>query len=515
MKCGGAVRLGLKVLWKTMKWGFIVFCIFAGSLFFREQRVPGSWVVFFFERHAPQHLVLNVDSLSFGFRGGIRIDGIRLYDASAADPTRLLAGAESVCLDLFQRDLRVVGARYERLPDGYYAPGNQERNARVEAEFPKLGVWAVTLDRPDILAVRPKRVTATVKVAERRIEFDDIRLEWPDADNTRMAITGSSYVDLDEQRVEGRVRGLAKQSHIRPLLVALDVPVSLPYMDGFTEVPEPCDAACSWSIDLERSDLLDLGLELHPVLGKYNSVPMRRADGEIHVRNWTRGNCLNYHTKVGPVSATDVKGRQLRGTVDILGTNNYNVVRVEATSAQPVADVLKIGGFTGDYVGDEVIGDSECQLEFRFPRAMTNNYEVLNGRGHVAIKNGQIMRMKGFGGLLKAMPQVAPAVTWFSDSTQASGDYVIENGVLKTDDVYIEGTVFSIKMYGTFDTVKNALDFTVRVQFTQKDSFMGKILHPLTWPFTKLLLEFRLTGSPDDPQWKYVSVIDRVVEAVK
>ena len=39
----------------------------------------------------------------------------------------------------------------------------------------------------------------------------------------------------------------------------------------------------------------------------------------------------------------DVKGWKLHGTVDILGTNGYNVVQVKATSAQPVADVLKIG----------------------------------------------------------------------------------------------------------------------------------------------------------------------------
>ena len=49
----------------------------------------------------------------------------------------------------------------------------------------------------------------------------------------------------------------------------------------------------------------------------------------------------------------------------------------------------------------------------------------------------------------------------------------------------------------------------------KKDSLAGKILHPLTWPFTKLLLEFRLRGSPSEPEWKYVSVIDRVLEVAK
>ena len=92
---------------------------------------------------------------------------------------------------------------------------------------------------------------------------------------------------------------------------------------------------------------------------------------------------------------------------------------------------------------------------------------------------------------------------------------MIEKGVIKTDNIYIEGTVFSIKMFGTFDCCKNKLDFTVRVQFTKKDSLVGKILHPLTWPFTKLLLEFKLTGTSENPKWEYISVIDRMLDAAK
>ena len=161
------------------------------------------------------------------------------------------------------------------------------------------------------------------------------------------------------------------------------------------------------------------------------------------------------------------------------------------------------------------MGNSSCKLKFEFPRSMTNNYEVLNGSGHVEVRDGQIMRMKGFKGLLALLADKVPGVAWFTDSTQASCDYVIENGVVKTDNIYIEGSVFSIKMYGTFDATRDSLDFTVRVQFTKRDSIMGKVLHPITWPFTKLMLEFRLTGTSDEPKWSYVSVIDRVVDVAK
>ena len=497
-----------------MKWVFIVFFVFLGSLFFRAQQVPSSWVESIFAEYAPTNLVLHVDSLSFGFHYGLTVEGFRLYDREKANPLEILAGADHIAVDFLRRRVCIDGAKYLRLPDSYYAPGNEERNARVEGELPELGRFSLVLNHPDILAVRPLRVTAEVDVRRDGVFFDRIHLDWPDQDEEHMSIDGSCYVDLSRQVVEGKIDGLAKQPHIRPLLVALDVPVSLPYFDGFTEVPGPVPSTCGWHVNLINNDF-DLDLGLHPTMGKYNTVSMKKADGNIHLHVYTRGTSLNYRQTIGPIIAVGLKDQPLEGTVIVSGTNGYNCVEVTAKSGLPVADILKIGGFTGDYVGDEVFGDSKCQLEFRFPRAMTNNYEVLDGKGHLTIKNGQLMRMKGFKGLIEAMPAIAPAVSWFSDTTQASCDYVIEKGVLKTDNIYVEGTLFSIKMYGQFDAVKNEMDFTVRVQFTKKDSLLGKLLHPLTWPFTKLLLEFKLTGTPEDTKWNYISVIDRVLEVAK
>ena len=513
MKSGAAVRKVVRVTLKTVKWIFIVFCVYLGSLFFREERMPGAWLERFWDNRLPSNLVLHMGEVSFGFRHGLHIRNLRLYDSARKDALTPVVSADSIGYYPFFGRLRIEGLKYVRLPDAYYEPGNHERNERVEATFPNLGSLSVSLIRPDVLGIRPESLTFTVEITPKRIDFRGMHLIWPDQD-AQMEVDGFCFVDLNRQEVYGEVNGLARQAHIRPLLVAVDVPVAYPYMDGFTEVPEPCKSWCAWKVDLVRSDF-DLWLELHPVLGKYNSVPMKRADGKIHLHNYTRNDCLNYVTTVGPITGTDVEGRSLEGTVVITGTNNHNTVTVDAKSAQPLADILKIGGFTGDYVGEDVFGNSECRLVFDFPRAMSNNYEVLNGSGHITVRDGRLMRMKGFRGLIDAMPNIAPAITWFTDSTQASGDYVIENGVVRTDNVYIEGTLFSIKMYGWFDAVKNEQEFNVRVQFAKSDSMIGKILHPLTWPFTKLLLEFRLTGSPESPKWAYVSVIDRVVEAVK
>ena len=503
----------LRALTKTVKFIFIVFCFFLLSLCFIDWSLPGSVVSPLIARQLPPRLVLNVDRLCFGFRNGVTVENLRLYDRERRDATTPLVSVEKLSVDPLSRRVMVVAPKYARLHDGYYEPGNLERNARVEATFPSIPRFHLQVEQTDILGVVADRLYADVEVTPSRASFDNILLVWPDADR-HMTLEGFCTIDLGRQQVLGEVKGLTTQRHIRPLLVALDVPVSLPYFDGFTEVTEPVPACCRWDVNLVNSDF-DLDLDIKPTLGAYNTVKMRSADGHIHLHPYTRGTSLNYVTTVKLNSAIDANERPLSGTVTITGTNGYNTVDIDAKSAMPAADILKIGGFEDEYLDRDIIGDLTGKLQFRFPRAMTNNYEVLNGAGHIRVENGQVMRMKGFAGLIELLADKVPGVSYITDRTNASCDYVIENGVVKTDNIYIEGGLFSIKMYGQFDAVKDALDFRVRVQFLKNDSLMGKLLHPVTWVFTKLLLEFRLTGGAHAPQWEYVSVVDRVMEVVK
>lgn len=507
------MRKFCRILLKTVKWTFIVFFIYVISLFFREERVPGAWAEAFVRRYLPEGFVPHVDSFSFGFRHGLHLRDLRVFDPSSRDPMTPVVSFSALDLQPFSRRVRIFDLRYPSLPDEYYMPGHRCRKGPLEAHFPDLGRLQVEMVHPDVLGIRPERVEFDLEVSSRRIDASRFQLIWPDRD-VRAKLNGSCSIDVDRQELLGEVEGLAKQQHIRPLLLAVDVPAVLPYMDGFTDVPSPCPSRCAWKFDFVRSEL-DLWLDLKPELGKYNSVPMKWANGRIHVHNRSREEGLEFESTVGPITGEDVEGKTLDGTVLIAGTNGYSTVTVRAKSSQPLAALLKIGGFEGDYVGEDVFGNTECDLEFRFPRAMTNNFEVLNGRGHLSVRGGRLMRMKGFKGLIEAMPSVAPAVTWFSDSTEASCDYVITNGVIKSDNVYIEGTCFSIRMDGWLDAAKDVQDFKVTVQFAKKDSMVGKLLRPLTWPFTKLLLEFRLRGSPSEPKWSYVSVIDRVMEVIK
>lgn len=135
----------------------------------------------------------------------------------------------------------------------------------------------------------------------------------------------------------------------------------------------------------------------------------------------------------------------------------------------------------------------------------------LNGRGSFKIDDGHLAQMKLFAGLTAILADKVPGVGFLVNQSQASADFTVTNGIFRSDNVFIEGGLISIKGWGTYDIPKDNLDYTVRVQFLKNDSLMGKIVHPITWPFTKLLLEFRATGPLDAPKWEYISILDRIL----
>ena len=616
------MKKAAKFLMKTVKWTFIVFCVFLGSLFFREQRIPADWIVSAVSSHVPSNIVFKCDSASFGFRRGARMRGVRLYDRERMDPVKAVVSADSASVDFFLRRVRIVGLKIPRLHDGYYLPGNLERNGRLDVEIPDVPSFTLTLVRPDVLGIAPERAVATVRTNPRRVEFEDVRVSWPDIDRA-MSVDGSVYIDFDEQRFHAVARGEARQSHIRPLLVTLDVPSAVSYMDAFTGVTEPVPVSASWDVNLVNNDFR-MHLDLHPTLGRYNGVPMRRVDGELGLEVYTRGTNLNCVTTVGPLSALDPKGRTLDGRLAVVVTNDITRLEFDAKSGLALKDILSIAdclndgtldcvscetppeitvtgtlmpdparqaennlhgtvafkrgvffespvedvAFSYSYVGDtisfddislrgkeggrytgkaklhvpasdpdsasfsmafscrdgslgeiaEVLGSDfggrhgvvNSEVEVTGPIS-TNLYPYINGRGRVRVTEGRLAQMKLFMGLTDYLAANVPGVASLVNQSQASVDYTITNGVFASNNILIEGDVFSIKAAGTYDISADKLDFTVRLQLLKNDSFLGKLVHPVMFPFTKLLLEFKVTGSAEDPKWDYISVLDRIL----
>ena len=504
----GKIKRLLAILWTATKLLFVAFVFFFFYLVWRPVPVPKILSEAVVDSFIPDNLVVRFKSISFGFVDGLKITSLAVFDKGRAKNDVPVISADEIVLQPFQRIVYLRRLVASRLHDGYYESGNAEKNEVVNFQLPQFSRFLVVLENPDILCVCPSNVVADVFSKDNKLSIDRARVEWYDAAE-KASVDGACYIDFNKQELCGEVYGAVKQHHIRPLLDAIEIYSALPYIDAFTEVKGNVPAKCSWKVNLVNNDF-DMNLDLHPVLGKYNNVDMMRADGGIDLHVYTRGEHLNYSHVFGPITAIGPKGENLSGTVRVDGSNGFNTVSIKAESVLPLADLLKIGGFAGDFVSREVVGESKCDILFKFPRAEAGNLAHLDGEGSLSIHNGQIMRLKGFTGLVALLADKLPGFSVLTDSTDASCTYTIEKGVVKTDDLYIEGSVFTVKMYGTYNSVADKLDFTVRVQFLKKDSLAGKILNSITWPFAKLLLEYRLTGSADNPKWDYISVIDRI-----
>lgn len=604
-----------------MKFFFIIFVVFLISLFFREQRLPRSWLDSLTDSISTPEFLVRCDSAAFGFRHGITLRGIRAYDLTNTNEFETVASASAVSISPVRRIIRVVGATYKSLPDSYYQPGYKERNEPLVLDLPNLPSFRLILEHPDILGLAPEKVTANVHVRRNQISFDEVHVEWP-ASSRRISEDGYFRIDLADQRAHGEVHGIATQPHIRPLLVALDIPSAMPYFDAFTDVPSPVVASGDFDVNLVNNDFRMI-LDLRPEMGKYNDVEMTRAEGKLDLDVRTRGTNLTVRFRVDLPIALDPKGRQLSGGIGLLMTNDVVRLDLSAISKLMLPDILGIvdviepdtldfikcetapeitaDGHIGTSVADagwnslagaarfwrgsvfgfqtrsasldwnfecdtlalsnirargkdggEVVGNIVIRMpefeeenmtfvadgeyndgtlneladifdldlkdkngivnsEFEISGPLVTNIVAgLNGRGSTRVTDGHLLQMNIFAGLTELLADHVPGVDYIVNQSQASVDFTISNGVFRTENFFIEGGLVSLKGWGEYDMNEDQLDFTVRAQFLKKESFLGSIVHPVTWPFTKLLLEFKASGSLYDPKWKYISVIDRI-----
>ncbi len=140
--------------------------------------------------------------------------------------------------------------------------------------------------------------------------------------------------------------------------------------------------------------------------------------------------------------------------------------------------------------------------------------ENLSGGGRVTIRNGVIHRMKIFAGLTDYLTRTIPGIASIVDQSSGSMDFAIRDGVLHTDNLLLEGNIFSIAGKGTYNFATDKLDFTVRVNIFKQKTIAGRISRLITLPFTRLLLEFKVFGELENPDWAYVNIIEKITEGL-
>ncbi len=637
----------MKKIFKMFKWlAFFIagsFFVVVAALLSFEIEVPQSVLSGVCEKLSTDSFLVCVDRVSVRVPRRIRLERVRVLDRACAEAKPFMsANRVTACLRFDRWPLRLRNMLsaveieepcFPRMPASYYEPVTNvaSRSAvrepvRLELPFelPELRSFELRLVRPEILGiVASSAEVSEVRCSPARLEVKGARVQWPDAD-VRMVAEGEVTLDFGQQRLFGQVHGQARQRNIRPMLWdALDVKSAFPYFDGFTGVETPVDVSCLFDVDFQKQEF-EINVPLHPTGGRYNGVPVRKADGNVGVHLYGFSEPFDVRVTVGPVEGALKDGGKVSGTVryenfvdrpavyfddvemtttlsnalavadvftdgtlDCLQPEGATTIRLEGVLAvrdTPVSTnrvdgtiafergtffgiplrfanvgfatrgtrvsfdgaraALPHGGkLTGDGWVDSPDGVAETArfgvsleggglsfadvsdvlgLSFGGDKGSvsgslsltgglgTNAVSTLCGRGDVKIEDGQLGQIRFFAGLTSLMAEKVPGISALVNQSAGEIVFSLSNGVVRAEKLLIEGKVFSVRGVGLCDLATGGIDMLVRVQLFRNDSFLNTLATPITWPFSKLLLQFRVRGTLDDPHWDYAPVIDNV-----
>jgi len=123
----------------------------------------------------------------------------------------------------------------------------------------------------------------------------------------------------------------------------------------------------------------------------------------------------------------------------------------------------------------------------------------LQGDGSIRISDGRVFMLPVFGGLSVFMTKIIPGLGFVLSQNHAKADYEIKAGRVYTDDLVVEGSVLSLKGYGSY-MLGGDINFDVQVKLLKGHTLGGKFFRALTYPISKLF-EFKVRGPISDPNW--------------
>lgn len=242
--------------------------------------------------------------------------------------------------------------------------------------------------------------------------------------------------------------------------------------------------------------LNDLAGTLAFKTGSFLDIPLRDVETQFNVKGSTiefaGSRALSQHggsiAGEGAIVFRDCWTPPARFSVDLACTNT------------PLPDLAEAFGFE---VGD-VTGVLDGRVGLSGPIG-TNVVGKLNGGGRISCQARRLAHMKFFSGLTSFLAKKVMGGAHLEeaaslDFSRAACDFSISNGVLRTDNLLIEGRVLSIVAAGSYDIPDKRLDVSVRVKLLKWD--LGGLTKPISW-VSESLLDFKVTGSLEDPQWAY------------
>jgi len=172
-------------------------------------------------------------------------------------------------------------------------------------------------------------------------------------------------------------------------------------------------------------------------------------------------------------------------------TIDFNpVVKLLSRHPEKVPTDIRMGHLTGDVQLSGLTG--------------SNWLQSIVSKGNVAIDNGCLLQIPLFGPLSRLLSRLVPNLGCLAQ-TEFQSNVKIQEGILRIDKAYLYGNVISIVMNGDYIIKTDTLNIDVQIKLLRK-GLIAKLINLITYPFTKIFLEFHLGGTLSDPVWRPVNV---------
>jgi hypothetical protein len=159
---------------------------------------------------------------------------------------------------------------------------------------------------------------------------------------------------------------------------------------------------------------------------------------------------------------------------------------LEATGAE---SSLNVGGFL----------DLDLQAEGLF-----GDFQSFRGDGNFQLRGADLGEVHLLG-ILSRLLKVTPLGFTSLQFTEAEAQFRIDLNKLEIPDLRLNGPSSEIRAGGIYLMDQDDLDFSLRLRFMSESRIplLSVLLSPVLEPLAHIL-EIRLTGSPADPQWRFL-----------
>lgn len=236
------------------------------------------------------------------------------------------------------------------------------------------------------------------------------------------------------------------------------------------------------SSDLEKQQTLD-------IMGYLNRGTFDAVVCEVPPRVTAKGvfNCDDVN-----IAANDFSGRFELAAGEIFGQRFTDAeMDYRLKGSEIVLTNLTAKGSSG--------GDVSAWMRFHLPIA-DDDASGFYGEGRIDTRDGKVAQVPLFLALTEALADNVPGIDKIVTQSDSICEFTLSNGVFRTDRLIVQGSLFCYKISGSYDFENDALDMVAHCTIMKEDSILGKyLIQPVLWPFTKLLTEFHVSGTRDEP----------------